>query len=118
MDTQYAPVDLVWEDGWLYWREGNREEPSQGRVAKARDTCGAQVEVLADGQGDPRFMALDDKFVYFNVLMAGAVRRVLKAGGPVEDFYVSADDTHGIAVDKRAVYWSSWETGKVFRLAK
>lgn len=117
-DTLYPPEDIVWDEGIVYWREGDRHDTTQGRVAKAQDVCNSPVDVLADNQGAPRFLAVDDEFVYFNLLEVGTMRRVPKTGGAVEDFYTSLDDIHAIAVDKRAVYWTSWSTGKVFRIAK
>lgn len=119
ISTDFEPWDVAVELPWIYWRDGTDGNPSEGRVMKARDGCPSpEVVVLADGQGDPRLLALDATHVYYTIELSGALRRVPKDGGPVEVVYDSGEDAHGIAVDDRAVYWSNWGGNKVYRLAR
>lgn len=115
-DTVFNPRSLVIESSWVYWREGT-DVDGEGRVMKARDGCPSpEVVELATGQGGPRYLALHDDYVYYTIL-SGSVRRLPKGGGSWEELYKSSEDAHGIAVDDRAVYWTSWGAGKVYRLA-
>ena len=122
--TEFTPWDLDVEGGWVYWRDGNISESTVGRVMKARDECDSQEVIeLATEQGDPRYLVLHDDYVYFTVSVDGAIRRVPKEGGPVEEVFRSEQingayqDVDGLAVDARAVFWSSYDGNKVFRLA-
>ena len=124
-ETQFLPWDLVVDGEWVYWREGTQNNVTEGRVMRASDECSSQdLLELASGQGDPRFLVLHGDFVFFTVNEAGAIRRVSKQGGPVEEVYRTEltngtyEDVHGLAVDSLALYWSSYGKNKVYRLAR
>ncbi len=114
--TNYAPRSIAFESPWVYWREGT-DVDTEGRVMKARDECPSlEIVELATGQGGPRYLALYDDYVYY-VILSGSIRRVPKAGGASEELYMCSEQAHGIAVDDKAIYWTSWGAGKVYRLA-
>ena len=55
--------------------------------------------------------------VYWIDADAAKVMRVSRAGGPIESLASTQGDPSAIAVDDRAVYWSTYE-GKVFTLPR
>ncbi len=62
-------------------------------------------------------IAIDATSVYWIDADAAKVMRVSRAGGPIESLASTQGDPSAIAVDDRAVYWSTFE-GKVFTLPR
>jgi hypothetical protein len=79
-----------------------------------------QPFVLADGQAKPKNVTFDSTHVYWtNQGGLGAVMRVPKGGGDVEEVAVTNFLPGGLAVDGEAVFWSDFGSmGKIRRLNK
>ena len=108
---------LAMDDQWVYWREGYHLSSSgTARVARApRDRSGT-LEVLADDQVNPRYLAIDETHVYWTA--DDAVRRVAKAGGDVQTLAQGYPSAHGIVVDEAAVFFCTYYGGELYKVAK
>lgn len=74
--------------------------------------------ILASGQAGPYSVALDQVAVYFtNLVNAGSVMAVPKAGGGTMPIAVDQDSPSDVAADATAVFWTSGQ-GLVGRAAK
>lgn len=103
-----GPQDLAIDGESVYWLT------SSGEVKKIpRDGALGDATTLAAGQANPTRMALDDTHVYFTNAGDGAVRRVPKGGGPVEDIATGQGEPFAIVVDTSGVYWTNRSGGAV-----
>lgn len=110
---------LAMDDTWVYWRDGEQYTTGgqSGRLVRARRDRSGGFEVLAENQGRPRYMDLDDTHIYWTA--DDAVHRMAKADvGTVEVMAAGFPGVHGIVVDEVAVYFCTYGTGEVFRIAK
>jgi hypothetical protein len=74
--------------------------------------------ILASGQAAPYSLALDRTAVYFtNLVKAGTVMAVPKAGGGTTPIAVGQDSPSDVAADENAVFWTGGQ-GFVGRAAK
>lgn len=74
--------------------------------------------ILASGQASPYSLALNKTAVYFtNLVKAGTVMAVPKAGGGLTPIAVDQDSPDDVAADEDAVFWTSGQ-GLVGRAAK
>lgn len=74
--------------------------------------------ILASGQAAPYSLALDQTAVYFtNLVKAGTVMAVPKAGGGTTPIAVDQDSPSDVAADETAVFWTGGQ-GLVGRAAK
>ena len=109
---------LAMDDQWVYWRDGHQfPDSGTGRVARAPKDRSGGLEVLAEDQENPRYLAVDDTHVYWT--SDGAVRRTAKAGtGGVETLAEGFPSAHGILVDGPAVYFCTYSGGELYKVAK
>lgn len=114
-----GPFAVEWATGLtghgdaLYWGS------SEGSMVRLENDGG--FEVLATGQPDARWLAVDGASVYWTT--ATAVRRVPIAGGEPETLVDGLQDARGLAVDGENVYVvdrpaSSAQEGRVLRVPK
>ncbi|RME48607.1 MAG: hypothetical protein D6791_02860, partial [Chloroflexi bacterium] len=122
---------LALDDDYIYWGEWG--EAGQNNVIRRIPKAGGVPEIIASFPTglEIHSLAVDDAYVYWtegkvgNKLLnqpgSGAVRRVPKAGGPVQtlaDAGDGIDNAYGIALDATYVYWTELGTGRVRRVAK
>lgn len=108
------------DDTWVYWRDGVENSfTGPGRTVRARKDRTGVFEVLSDDEPIPRYLAVDDKHVYW--VSADSLRRVEKDGGTAETLVTSPEYHigHGIVLDETYVFFCTYaQEGKVYRLAK
>lgn len=97
-----GPQDLAVDDTDAYFITSGGEVKKIDRNASLGDATS-----LVSGQSSPMRMALDATHVYWTNSGDGTVRRVLKAGGPVEEIASGQDQPFAIAVDGDGVYWTN-----------
>lgn len=111
--TARRPKALAVDEDFAYWvdnEEVHRVSTSGGPQAVS--------ELLTSPEGVLVAIALDDTHVYFTSSTTGAVSRVNKLGGSVEEVALGQDSPRGVAVDDAAVYWTNFVGGQVMRAQK
>jgi len=110
--------NLVTDDAWVYWREGySGATDGTARVVRAPKDRSGTLEVVADDQPAPRYMAVDGTHAYWTT--AESVRRGPKDGsGLVETLATGYASPHAILVDDEAVYFGTFWGEELFKLAK
>ncbi len=116
-----TPGDFIFgpalDSAWVYWRDGHeKSEYGTGRVVRAPKDGSGPLEVIADGQSAPRFVAVDDGYVYWTT--GESVRRAPKNGGSVETLVAGLNSPHAMVVDDKAVYIGTYWGREVLKVAK
>jgi hypothetical protein len=106
--------------------------PKVGQAACSNSQC--SYIPLATGLNAPNAMAIDATYVYWaeqgsndlavmpqpdpNAYKDGSIKRVPIAGGAVDTLASAEYDPYGLVADANNIYWTSWGSGEVRRLAK
>ena len=103
---------LAQDDTYVYWTSegtaplGDAAAPIAGKILSVRKDGTAAATVLADGQGEPRFVTVDATAVYWTDSLDGTVMR-LRLGSTTPTQLAQGQQPYGIAVDATYVYFST-----------
>ncbi len=133
LPTNAAPSPLLIDGTTLYFATLGGANGA-GSIAYGNTDGTGGVQTLAAAQHYPYALAIDSTDVYWTtegdfdmnskLTAPGGVFRCAKTGcgGTPVELASGINDGRGIAVDDRAIYWASFETGtgdgKIWRLAK
>ena len=121
-------LKLAVDSTHVYWREGlwfgsSWTLAAVRRVEKDGNAApdGGPSEILAEGAvaSRPRWLALDQTYVYWTAGDAGKVYRTTKTPGGAIELVNSVDipGVHSVVAVDGAVFVSSWASGEIFRIA-
>jgi hypothetical protein len=89
-----------------------------GRVL-SRQKAAQEAKALVSNQGQITSLAVDDGYVYFTAPSVGQIRRVPLAGGEPEIVVDDSEtDPERLVMDKTRLYWTAYNSGKVFWMKK
>jgi len=91
------------------------------RVSSAPLTASVEtskVTALANTDGRPTAIAVDDTHVYWTDSDPGVVNKLPRAGGAIQTLIARGDKTTGLAIDDAYVYFSEWGGGRIGRVQK
>ena len=98
------PMDVVLDDGWLYYVEGDTQyDPTAGKVHRV-PAAGGPPQLLAEGLAHPWAIETDAAFAYWCDFHGSSVARVPKAGGVSEVLNAELNRPSGLALDGTHAY--------------
>jgi hypothetical protein len=114
------PTDLAVDSALVFWpasgalNAGPDAAPTGFVQECSKQGCDAGSFVLADKQGHPYFLALDDTRVYFTAWDDGAIRSSSKyAAGPPDTIVSGLQNPFNIVLDANTIYWVDSSAGLI-----
>ncbi len=102
------PRGIAVDAAYVYWvNDGASTNPTSGTVYRISKE-GGTAQKIADAQGTPGYIAVDDVNAYWTNSGTGQVMVWPKSGGDVSVFAANQDNAWDIAVDASGVYWTTW----------
>ncbi len=134
VDDASACCGLIMDETHLYWARRESGSTNNG-IFRVLKTGGAVEQVVSVANVENTYfirdLAVDDTHVFWiegktgiqaiDQPGVGAVRKVPKAGGPLQTLADTTDGIEnptGIALDDTDVYWSEWDTARARRVSK
>ncbi len=110
------PWSIVVRGDDIYFTDLHLRHVATAPLTASVDT--AKVTTLANTDGRPVGLAVDDTHVYWTDSDPGVINKVPRGGGPITTLIAHGDKTTGLAIDDSYVYFSEWGSGRIGRVLK
>jgi hypothetical protein len=110
------PWAIAVRDDEIYFADLHLRRIASAPLTASVDTT--KVNALANTDGRPVGLAVDDTHVYWTDSDPGVISKAPRAGGPITTLVARGDKTTGLALDDTHVYFSEWGSGRIGRVQK
>lgn len=110
------PWSIVVRGDDIYFTDLHLRHVSSAPLTASVDT--SKVNALANTDGRPVGLAVDDTHVYWTDSDPGVINKTPRGGGPITTLVARGDKTTGLAIDDTYVYFSEWGSGRIGRVLK